>query len=402
MPTRAREKGENMYTEISMQKNDRKITAAYVCMAVIIPILSLILPLSLSGSPTLTAMSWVACVVCAALLVILVKRFGSVVICAIALTFALSALNDPVPIAVILGIILVSGLYSAAVASADKLRLVFLLCAPLLSVALAYAFTRSIPLTLLSLVCFPPAIAMGLGARRSLDRSRAVALFSAVAAAELALAVLGYIVWQNKGLSIDIIEHAISYTQSVIESALRLAIDNAGAVAVDETILMEIRFMSASAINLLPGLLTVVILTAGFLSHKAECSLFDKYEQYTLLEASETDVSVSCTAAIVFLVAHVLSFTSSASYAPSFIAIAAENLSLILIPALLIVGWDRVASLPKKIGFLAIAAWIGIVLATSVLSASIISVLALIGAFSIIFARTDSWAKDHYRKGEDQ
>ena len=52
MPTRAREKGEkreNMYTEISMQKKDRRITAAYVCMAVIIPVLSLILPLSLSA-----------------------------------------------------------------------------------------------------------------------------------------------------------------------------------------------------------------------------------------------------------------------------------------------------------------------------------------------------------------
>ncbi len=397
------EKGEeNVYTDNSKRRKDRMSMLSYVCMAVIIPILSLVLPLSLSGSTAVTAVAWAACAISVAVLILLMKSFVAIAVCALAITFSLSYLGDPVPVALVLGTVLVSGLYSAAVAAAEKQHFAFIACAPLLSAALAYAMTKSLPLSLLALICIPPALAMGLGTRRGLDRSRAIALFTALAAAELLCAVLGYIAWQNGTLNRDIIENAVTYTQNCIEWALRLAIEKAGAVSVDETLMMEIRFMSASAVNLLPGLAAVALLTVGFFAHKTECSLFGRYERDGLLESSETPITASCTAALVFLTAHIFSYTSGASHAPSFVAIAAENLSLILLPALLLIGWEKVAALPKKIGFLAIAVWIGMVLAANALSASIISVLALIGAFCIIFARTDTWAKDHYRKGEDQ
>ena len=371
-------------------------------MAVIIPILSLILPLSLSDSAFVTAIAWIACAISAALLMLMVRSFGAIAICVLAITFSLSYLKDPVPVAVVLGTVLVSGLYSTAVAAAEKRHLVFVICAPLLSAALTFALTQSIPLTLLSLISIFPALAMGLGTRHGFDRSRAIASFTAVAAAELLCTVIGYIAWQNGAINREIIENAVAFTQNGIERVLRLAIEKAGEVNIDETVLMELRFMSASAINLMPGLATVVILTVGFFSHKTQCSLFARFERDPLLESSETPITASCTAALVFLTAHIFSYTSGASHAPSFVAIAAENLSLILLPALLLIGWEKVAALPKKIGLLAIAVWIGMVLAASALSASIISVLALIGAFCIIFARTDSWARDHYRKGEDQ
>ena len=376
--------------------------ASYACMALIVPILSSIIPLSLSDSANSTMIAWIACILSVALLVLLVKSFAAVAVAVLALTFSLSYLRDPLPIALILGTILACGVYSAAVAAAKRQHVIFILSAPLISIALVYALTKSISLALLSLASLPPALAMGLGSRRKLDRVRSVALFTAVAAAELLAAVAGYIAWQNGSIDFEIIENAVVYVQNGIEWALRLAIENAGAVSLDETLLIEIRPMSASAINLLPGAIAVALLTVGFFAHKTECSIFRRYEKDSLLESSETPITVSCTAALVFLIAHVFSFTSGASHAPSFIAIAAENLSLMLLPALLLIGWDKVAALPRRIGFLAIAAWIGIVIAANALSSSLISILALIGAFCIIFASTDSWAKDHYRKGEDQ
>ncbi len=398
----ASRKGENMYRETAKRQKDRKTMISYVCMAIIIPILSLILPLSLTGSTAIVPVAWVACMIASALLMLLVKSFGGIAICALAITFFLSYLKDPVPVVVILGTVLISGIYSAATAAAEKKNLALVIGTPLLSAALAFAVTQSIPLTLLSLIYLPPALALGLTARRGLGRARSIAVFTATAAVELLLAVLGYIAWQNGTVNREIIENAVVYLQNSIEWALRFAIERTGAVKLDETLLIEIRALGASAINLMPGLVTVAILTTGFFAHKTQCSLFSHFERDSLLESSETPVTVSCTAAIVFLVAHVFSYTSGASHSPSFVAIAAENLSLILIPALLLIGWEKIAALPKKIGFLAIAVWIGIVLATNALSASIISVLALIGAFCIIFARTDTWAKDHYRKGEDQ
>ena len=391
-----------MKTYRKNEKCDTKALSSYACMAVIIPILSLTLPLSLSGSVAATVLAWIAFAISAAILILLVKSFGSIAICALALTFFLSFLGTPIPIATVLGTVLVSGIYSASVAAAQRCHLPFVICAPLLSAALAYSMTASIPLTLLSLIAIPPALAMGLATRKGFDRSRAIIVFVSVAAFELLSVAAGYILWQNGTLNRDVLENVISQTRSYIESALKLAIEQAGNAELDEALIMEIRFMSAYTINLLPGLAAVALLCVGFITHKTECSLFAGYEKYSLLDSAETPITVSATAAIVFLVAHVFSFTSGASHAPSFIAIAAENLSLILLPALLLIGWEKVAALPKKIGFLAIAVWIGIVLASSALSASIISVLALIGAFCIIFASTDAWAKDHYRKGEDQ
>ncbi len=406
----ARQERRGMFSEKVERRKNRNAMISYACTAVIIPILSLILPLSLSGSGAIVPVAWVACIIASAVLMLFVKSFGGVAICVLALTFFLSYLKDPVPVAVVLGTVLCAGLYSAAVAAAKKQHAAFVICTPLLSAALTFATTESLPLTLLSLISIPPALAMGLASRRGLDRSRSIAFFAAVAITELLCAVAGYIAWQNGALNREVIENAVTYLQNSIEWALRSAIEwalrfdteGAGAIKIDETVLMEIRTMSAFAINLMPGLVTVAILTTGFFAHKTQCSIFSKYERESLLESSETPISVSCTAAIVFLIAHVFSYTTGASHAPSFVAIAAENLALILTPALLLIGWEKVAALPKKIGFLAIAVWIGIVLATSALSASIISVLALIGAFCIIFARTDLWAKDHYRKGEDQ
>ncbi len=398
----ASRKGENMYRERAKRQKDRKTLISYVCMAVIIPILSLILPLSLTGSKMIVPVAWVACMIASALLMLLVNSFGGIAICTLAITFFLSYLKDPVPVVVVLGTVLTLGLYSAATAAAEKKILALVIGTPLLSAALAFAVTQSIPLTLLSLIYLPPALAMGLASRRGLGRARSIAAFTAVAAVELLLAVVGYIAWQNGTINRDVIENAVIYMQNCIEWTLRFAIERTGEVMIDETLLIEIRTLGASAINLMPGLVTVAILTTGFFAHKTQCSIFSRYERDALLESSETPITVSCTAAIVFLIAHVFSYTTGASYAPSFVAIAAENLALILIPALLLIGWEKVAALPKKIGFLAIAVWIGIVLATNALSSSIISVLALIGAFCIIFARTDSWAKDHYRKGEDQ
>ena len=377
-------------------------TALFACMALIVPLLSSTLPLSLSISPHAEMVAWIAAVVSVALLVLSVKSFAAVAIAVLAFTFSLSYLKDPMPVALILGTILASGIYSSAVAAAKRGQIVFIVCAPLISLTFIYALTKSISLSLLSIAAIPPSLAMGLGARKKLDRAHSIALFSIVAAAEVTAAILGYVAWLNGTINREIIENAITYTQGGIEWALRLGIENANAVAIDETILMEIEYMSASTINLLPGLIAVGLITSGFFANKVECALFRRYEKDSLLEVSETPITVSCTAALIFLVAHVFSFTSGASYAPSFVAIAAENISLILLPALLLIGWEKVSLLPKKIGFLAIAAWIGIVLVANALSASLLSILALIGAFCIIFARTDSWAEDHYRKGEDQ
>ena len=150
------------------------------------------------------------------------------------------------------------------------------------------------------------------------------------------------------------------------------------------------------------GLVVAVALTVGFAAQKAEHSLFERFELEKYQNESGATMKASLAAALIFAVAHILSFTSSPTYAPSFLATASQNISLLLLPLLFYVGLGALASLPKKIGFLALAAYIGLVILAGILSISVISVIALCGVCYTIFQNTDSWAKAHYSEGEDQ
>ena len=372
-------------------------------MSLLTVLLSLTLPLASTGSSLTKTVAWVACLACAAMAVYTSRRFSSVVIVSLALTFIISYVGDPTPVAILLGSVIACGIYGAAVAAARRVHVLFLVCAPLLSVAVTYMMTSSIVLSAFSVVHLIPALAMGLGARRKKSRSHTVALFAIVSAAVLGGTVLLYVYVQNGRISRDVIEYAVEYLRGAIEYTLRSSIERAGAVEINESLILQIREMSTQLVNLLPGIVAVIALTLGFFVQKIACSLFESYGEDDLFEAASAPISASLTAALVFVAAHVFSYTSSASSAPSFFAIASENISLVLLPALMCIGFETMAALPRKIGFLALAAWIGVILASTVLSISIMTVLALIGAFCIFFVRTDSWAKDHYaNKGEDQ
>ncbi len=371
-------------------------------MSLALILFSLPLPLAATGSSLTPGVSWAVCLVCAALTVFTSRKFSSVVLVSLAFTFVISSLGDPTPVAIIFGAILACGLYAAAVAAAKRIHILFLISAPLISVALTYMLTSSLTLAVISVIHLIPALAMGLGARRLMSRSHSIALFAAIAVTELVCVVLAHIYAQNRELSAPVIEYAVEYLRGGIEWTLRDAIVKAGAVELNENILRQIRELSTQLINLLPGLVVIAALTLGFFVQKTECALFESYDKEELLNSSAAPINASLATALVYVAAHVFSYTSSSSYAPSFFATASENISLILLPVLLAVGFGVMADLPKKIGFLALVAWIGAVILANVMYASILTVLALVGAFYIIFVRTDSWAKEHYAKGEDQ
>jgi hypothetical protein len=331
------------------------------------------------------------------------RTLSSVLLVSLAFTFVFSSSGNPILLAIVFGAIVSSGLYSAAIAAAKKVHIVFLVSAPLLTLAAVYMFTSDLVLSAISLIYLLPAAVMGFAFRKKISRSGSIAIYAIVAVALLGCGVLVYVFLQNGKLTSDVIEYAVEYLRNGIEWALRSSIKNAGAVEINENLLIQIKEMSTATVILLPGTVAIVALSLGFFVQKMSCSIFGSYEKDDLFEIASAPISASLAAALTFVAAHVLSYTSGASYAPSFLAIAAENISLILLPALLCVGFDAMAALPRKIGFLALIAWIGAVLLAYLLTLSILTALALIGAFYIFFVRTDDWAKNHYaKKGEDQ
>lgn len=385
------------------KRTDEREFVSYFVMTLSIILFSLPVPLSVAGSPITKGVCWAVCLVCAALTVFTSRKFSVVILVSLALTFILSYLGDPTLVAVILGTVFFCGLYSASVASAKGAHILFVVFSPILASAASYALTGSVILSFFPAMLTLPSLSLGISTRRLNKRAHSMAIFTAVCIAELAAAVITYVFLQNHTLTSDVIEHAVEYLRGGFEWSLKSAIVSVGATELSDALVISIREMATLAVNYLPGAITVIFLTLSFFVQKIAGSLFDTYEKEKLLNQSAEPISVSSATALVFLASHVLSYTSGASYAPSFIAVVSGNLSLILLPALLCIGFRIMGDLPKKIGFLAVIIWIVAVIIANALSASILTVLALIGAFYIILVRTDAWAKDHYaKKGEDQ
>lgn len=383
-------------------KRDENMLLSYTVMALAIVILSLPLPLAAIGSTLTKGVAWASCLVSAALTVFTSRRFSSVILVSFVFTFFISSLGDPTAVAIVYGAVISAGIFSAAIAEAKRIHLVFLISAPVIASLLSYVITDSIAVALAPAVVLLPAILLGIGSRRRMCRTHAIALFAAVSIIELLLVVSAYIYSQNGTINAEVIDHAVEYLRGGIEWSFRDAIAQVGAAELNENLLLQIREMSLTMINTLPGTVVMIFLALGFVVQKIAASLFESYDKEELLYAASEPIDASLTTALVFVAAHVLSYTSSPSSAPSFFAVASTNLSLVLLPVLLCIGFRVMGDLPKKIGFFALVAWIGAVLLANVMGESILTVLALIGAFYILFVRTDSWAKDHFAKGEDQ
>ena len=377
---------------------------AYAIMVVATLLLSLTAPLLLSGSTYTMPVAWVSCATCAVLVILTSKNFFTIFQIALIYMFAISYLGDPVSLAIVMGTVLASGLYSAAVAAADRSHIFFLVIAPLLPIAVIYLITGELTVSVLSALHFLPALAMGLGARRSMPKTYTVALYAAVLVLIATALSLTHIYLQNGALTFNVIDDSAEYLRGGISAFMNSALKNADLSSLEGALVLQPRRIAILAVNLLPAIITVIALVSGFFAQRVEQSLFNIYGKDKLLESAKEPISVSCTAALVFLVAHLLSFTTSASNTTSFVGIVSLNVSIILLPALLCIGARAlIVKLPKKIGILAIAAWIAIFLISNSVQTSIITILALIGAFYIILVRVEAWAKDHYaKKGEGQ
>jgi hypothetical protein len=121
-----------------------------------------------------------------------------------------------------------------------------------------------------------------------------------------------------------------------------------------------------------------------------------------LLNSSITPISMSVISALIFIIAFVASYTTDGAGNRVMISAVADNICLILLPGLMAVGFDMMKSLPNKIGlWIAMLAWIAIIILTIITGTSFMLALAFTGAAYTVVIRIGDWAKDHYSKGEN-
>lgn len=373
-----------------------------VMLCAVAVLCSLTLPLALTEHGPATALAWITCIATGILCIFVSRKLSTVVLLSFVYLFILPYMKSPIIIAIVAGFLAVSGIYSALVASSRAIHLPFLISAPILTYTAAFILSGSVWLSCLSLVAFPPAFAMGLSAKANRSRAFSIAAYASVAVAELLIAVFAHIYAENGAVSLEIIENATLYLRDGIVWYLKGAITAAGNSPITESISIEVEALANETVNSLAGLVIAAALTVGFAAQKTEHLLFERFELEKYQNESRATMTSSLAAATIFVLFFTLSFTSSSTYAPSFLATVSKNISLVLLPLLFYVGLAALASLPGKIGFLALAAWVGLAILAGLLSISVVSIIALLGSFYTFFVNADSWARTHYSEGEDQ
>ncbi len=372
-----------------------------IFLSLISALFSLALPFSMIDSQLSEGIFWIVCLAFGILVILTSKKFSSVLILSLVMTFVNSYTGSPAVIALVVGTVAACGIYSALVSAARSWQIGLLALTPAISFAVTLALTSDVILAIIALAPYLPSLVMGIGTRRGVERSFSIASFALVCGAEIGICALIHICTQNGYLSLEVIGESANYFQTVAGDLFISAIETAGNVPVTEDILIQMQSLALDLTNLLVGIVSASLIIFGFFAQRIQHSVFEKYELEKLQNMSGAPIRASVTAALVFAAAHIFSYTSGASSSPSFVAAVGANISLILMPLLLYVGFEFVSGLPKKIGFLALIVWLGAAVAAFLLSSSLIDIIALVGAIYTVLVNINLWAEEHYRKGED-
>lgn len=345
--------------------------------------------------------AWAMVVTCVLFAWFLIKKirwtFLTVLISLIFVSFSGSAI---IP-AIVLGAVYGTCAYSTLICACGKKNVFFPIVTPLLAYAVSLVLTLDPIRSLFSLIFMIPALALGLASLSKSDLNTSV-LACTLATIVPLIVFFAISTYSRYGsLSFEAMTNISADIRAFFEAFTEEYISFVGQTELTQSIYSEISEMVNSYVNLAPGLIVALCLSVSFVIHSLKNDLLDAqgFDQEALLKSRT--LSVSAVTALVFLVAHIMSFTTDASNNTSFIAVVFGNVSFMLIPCLALTGIGAIMILPKKLGILGIIPIALLIILLFNKLSSFFILLALVGAFFVITRKIDSWAKEFYNKGDN-
>ncbi len=387
----------------NLQRNDSTLSLNQILILSLATVIFALGPsLSLTSTAITNVIAWGICLVFGITVLVTSRKISSIFILAIALTFFTSLTGSAASVALVVGTVSACGLYSMLSSSVRGGQITFLVLIPAVACIATFAITQNIGLMLATLALFPPSLCMGIILRRGGSRADSIAGFASLAAIEVGGIVLLHIYIAHGAISANTVAGAVSFFRRAAEGLFTSAIESAGSIEITEDVALMIKETAVIMTKLIVGIACMTIIIIGYFAQKMQHSIIERLELERLQNESGAPIKASSAAGIVYVAAYICSFTTGASGSLSFVAIAAGNINLILLPLLLYVGFGFLTHLPKKIGFLSVLAWLGVAVASYMLASPIIDIIALVGAFYTLLTNIDAWAEEHYSKGGDQ
>lgn len=348
-----------------------------------------------------TIASFAVLILCAVVLFISAKKTSHAVWLTVLAIFLSYFVGSPILPALIFGSVIGIACASALFCSKSGVSLAAVLCSAAGSYAICFVVSEDPVLSLFAFAILIPAFFFALSTKQKMGLTASVAICGGLLSA-MAVTILVYRMQYLYG-SIDLKSLSLA-ADSFIDAFMyyvKLAMVEVYELEITSAIHTELLGIAESFVNLSPGLVIACGLTLAYFSHNVRKNLFYSYGLDEYLSPEATLLTVSVPAAVIFLIAYLLSFATSAEGGLSLVAIVGNNVAIMLIPCLILKGFTALKAIPLRLGFLGLLISGGIIIFI-LSSPSAPSLLALVGAFFVLIVSIDRWAKDHFGKGENQ
>ena len=111
----------------------------------------------------------------------------------------------------------------------------------------------------------------------------------------------------------DAIDRAIELVRGGLNYYARLLFEATGMVELNQALLREISSLVNAYISALFGITVMLLIVVGYISGRISCMLFSYFDLDDRLEYAAAPIKVSCLAASLFLICHVISYSTNAS-----------------------------------------------------------------------------------------
>lgn len=324
-----------------------------------------------------------------------VRKAVFTVLVTLVLFFLYSVSSSPMLPAAVAAVVISLTFGGFVISVCSKKYRALLLLLPLAAYLGSYALTGDWMISLISLVPLFTAAAVGFLQRKNAE-CKTIVVASSVILIVLMCAIASLVLWSHGMLDMQSISDLIDTCRRELISYMNgLTVDIAGsstAVFDAEYVESYVTYM----FNMLPSMLAVICFVTVYLSHAMQLQIYKSCDLDLMANTKTSKITVSVYCAALFIVSYILSLSTDVAGNQDMLSAVSGNLRVILTPALLLVGFDAIGAMLRKLrgfGFIIILL---LAVAIFTLSAYIILIISAIGAFYVIIKAIDAWAARHY------
>ncbi len=376
---------ENMHDKTQLNK--------YLSALGLLILSSIYIPLAADGTLPVANFASIVSIICFVLLFVGGKKisrvFPAAIVFFILYAFSGSATAGSIFVAAFTSVSLAANELASPEAKAWQRALLYTSLP--IAALVAYFVSKNIYVTIASLLPCVLFTALGLCARKKVNRKRGIIILTAILLG-FATALVGAYMLISKTDIYGLRDVYISARDGVINHITNLGAEvNGEYLPLFEDIPLAQELL-VSATNILPAMAIVMLILISYFLYNYQMSMMARFYGDEYLSDSVMKMDMSAASAAVCLLAFIFSFTTDSHGDAPFGSMVCQNIYIILTPALVYAGFTSAKSFFKKKN-IRLGLFVWLVMGLLAMSGLLFMILAFIGILCIFGSRARAWAE---------